>query len=114
KFGARGLTNTLMGGGITGLAVGILGKLLNPLEEVEQRIKTLLGDAGSLVTMAGQFNTSAGNLAKLQALAGSEGIDEQALMDMLSKFQSAIANTRQKAFDPNVPESEKRTAVSQF
>lgn len=105
KFG-KGLIGVLTGGGIAGLALGLIEKLLNPLKEVQESIDRIFQRGDDLVTFANQFNTTAGKLAKLEAFAQSTGLDREGLFQMLSKFQVAIAEAQA---DPS-----KQTSVRQF
>src|SRR5687767_8200002 len=74
KFG-KGLGSILTGGGIAGLALGLIDKLLNPLKDVQEAIDRSLKDSDDLVTNAKQFDTTAGKLAKLVALGKSTGLE---------------------------------------
>ncbi len=105
KFG-KGLTASLTGGGLAGLALGLVDKLLNPLKETQEAIDRVLKQGDDLVTNARQFGTTAGRLFRLQQLAKSTGLDEGSLDVLLTKFQTAVAEAVQ---DPN-----KVTSVRQF
>jgi len=105
KFG-KGLVTALTGGGIAGLALGLVDKLLNPLKETQEAIDRVLKQGDDIVTNAKQFGTTAGKLFRLQQIAKSTGLDEGSLDQLLTKFQTAVAEA---AADPN-----KQTAVRQF
>jgi len=105
KFGG-GLMSAIKGGGLTALAVGIVDKILNPLQEVQKSIDQALGNADDLATYAQQFNTTAGSLARLQAFGQATGLDSEGVRMLLGKFQQAVANA---AGDPSKP-----SAVSAF
>lgn len=105
KFG-KGLGAALMGGGIAGLALGLIDKLINPLKEVQDSIDKAMSHGDDLVTNAKQFGTTAGKLAKLQAIAGSTGLDAGSLDMLVTKFQTAVAEAVQ---DPK-----KITSVRQY
>lgn len=105
KFGS-GLTAALTGGGIAGLALGLIDKLLNPLKETQDAIDRVLKQGDDLVTNAKQFGTTAGKLFRLQQLAKSTGLDEGSLDVLITKFQGAVAEA---VADPNKP-----TAVRAF
>jgi len=105
KFG-KGLVGVLTGGGIAGLAIGLIDKLLNPLKEVQESIDRIFKQGDDLVTYANQFGTTAGKLAKLEGFAQSTGLDRESLFYVLQRFQTAVAEA---TIDPNKP-----TAVRQF
>lgn len=91
SFGG-GLVSALKGGGIAGIAIGLIDKLLNPLQEVQAAIDKALHGGDDLATFAKQFNTTAGNLARLQGFAKSTGLDPEGLRMLMVKFQDAVAN----------------------
>jgi uncharacterized protein YidB (DUF937 family) len=105
KFG-KGLGGVLAGGGIAGIALGFVDKLLNPLKETQDRIDALLKQGDDIVTNAQQFGTTAGKLFKLRTLAKSTGLDEENLFMLINKFQNSVAEA---AADPK-----KESAVRQF
>lgn len=105
KFGS-GLTSVLKGGGIAGIALGLIDKLLNPLKETQEAIDRVLKQGDDVVTNAKQFNTTAAKLFKLQQLGKSTGLSPDELTLLLTKFQTAIAEAKQ---DPN-----KQTSVRKF
>lgn len=105
KFGG-GLLSAIKGGGIAGLAIGLIDKVLNPLEAISEAIDKSLNKGDDLATFAKQFNTTAGNLAKLQAFGQATGLDAEGVRMLLVKYQGAVA---QAAADPSKP-----SAVSAF
>lgn len=105
RFG-KGMVAALSGGGIAGLALGLVDKLLNPLKETQEAIDKTLKQGDDLVTNAKQFGTSAGKLFRLQQLGKSTGLEEGSLNLLLEKFQTAVAEAAQ---DPN-----KETSVRAF
>jgi hypothetical protein len=105
KFGG-GLLSAIKGGGIAGLAIGLIDKVLNPLTQVQEAIEKALNSGDDLSTFAKQFNTTEGNLGRLQAFGKATGLDPEGVRLLLGKFQAAVA---QAALDPSKP-----TAVSNF
>lgn len=99
SFG-KGLVNALKGGGIAGIALGLIDKLLNPLKEVQEAIDRTLKTSDDLATNAAQFNTTTGKLAKLVTLAKATGLDEQSLFTLINKFQGAVAAAQANPSDP--------------
>lgn len=102
----KGLVATLTGGGVAGLALGLIDKILNPLKETQDAIDRVLKQGDDVVTNAKQFGTTAGKLFRLQALAKSTGLDEGSLDVLINKFQNAVAEA---AADPT-----KQTSVRNF
>lgn len=103
SFG-KGLASAFKGGGIVGLALGLLDKLLNPLKEIQEAIDRTLQKAGGIATNAQQFGSTSGRLAKLQALGEAKGIDADSLYMLIGKFQSAVADAQA---NPNQPSAVK-------
>lgn len=113
KFGG-GMKAALTGGGIVGLLGGLADRFLNPLQETTETLKRVLSEGDDLSTFAKQFETTSGRLLKLQALAGSSGLDPESLRMLLTKFQVALAEQRQLQADTTKTEAEKRGPLQEF
>lgn len=107
SFGA-GISNALKAGGIAGLAIGLIDKVLNPLKEVQDAIDKMLNTSDDIATNAKQFDTTTGRLAKLVQLGKASGLDQDSLFMLLTKFQTAVAEAKQD------PTSDKSNAVKNF
>lgn len=94
----KGLMSVLKGGGIAGLAIGLVDKLLNPLQEVQEAIDKMLHSSDDIATQANQFNTTSGKLFKLVQVAKATGLDQGELFVLIQKFQTAVAQAKA---DPN-------------
>lgn len=105
KFG-KGLIASLASGGVAGIALGLIDKLLNPLKETQEAIDRVLKQGDDIVTNAKQFGTTAGKLFRLQSLAKSTGLDESSLFTLIEKFQGAVAEA--------TADKGKETSVRQF
>jgi hypothetical protein len=105
KFG-KGLAAGLAGGGLLGLAAGVIEKILNPLKETQEAIDKILKQSDDVVTNANQFGTTAGKLFKLASLAKTAGLDEDSLYMLINKFQNTVAEAKA---DPK-----KQTSVRNF
>ncbi len=90
KFG-KGLVGGLTGGGILAAGLSLVDKILNPLKETQEAIDRSLKTADDVVTNAKQFNTSSGKLFKLIKLGESTGLDQDNLVMLIQKFQTAVA-----------------------
>lgn len=99
SFG-KGLVNVLKGGGIAGIALGLIDKLLNPLKEVQDAIDKTLSKNDDIATFAQTFDTTAGKLQKVITLAKGTGLDQDGLFTMITKFQTAVAEARANPNDP--------------
>lgn len=99
RFG-QGIGNIFKGGGFVGVALGLLNKLLNPLQEIQESMDRTLKNADDLATNAQQFGTTPGQLAKLKALGEATGLQDNDLYMMINKFQNAVA---QASSDTNKP-----------
>ncbi len=100
SFG-NGLKNVLLGGGIAGVAGGILDKVLNPLKETQEAMEKLLGESNDISTFAKQFGTSSGNLFKLQQLGAAKGLGPEEIRTLLLKFQSSIVEAQANPSEPS-------------
>lgn len=90
KFG-KGLIGAIAGGGLIGIAGTVLTKLFNPLKEVQESIERSLHAADDLQDQAVQFNTTPGELAKLQAFGKTKGLQASEVNNLVQKFQTAVA-----------------------
>lgn len=101
-------------GTIIGISLGLLSKLLNPIGELEDKIKSLLNQGQDLKDMADEFNTDAGALKRLQDVAATQGVSPEQLKDMLSKFQEAQQTAQEELRNPNNPQSASTVAIRDF
>lgn len=101
NFG-KGVMNVFKGGGIAGVALAFIDKLLNPLKETQEAIDRMLKSSDDIATNATQFNTTAGRLFKLVSLAKATGLDQDNLFQLINKFQNAVAEAKA---DPSKPSS---------
>jgi hypothetical protein len=113
----KGLASVIKGGGIAGIGLALIDKVLNPLKDVQEAIDKTLKSSDDVTTNAKQFDTTSGRLLKLIALGKSAGLDQDNLFVLMTKFQTAVAEAKA---NPNQPSSvknftdEKDTAVAFF
>lgn len=88
KFG-KGLKNVMKGTFIFA-ALGLVTKLLDPLKEVEERIKRLIEGGSDIRDLAERFGTSTGKIATIQAVSESMGVTPDKLEELMSKYADAI------------------------
>ncbi len=105
KFG-KGLATVLASTAGAGIALTLIDKLLNPLKEVQDAIEKTLHSGETLADQARQFNSTAGELAKLHAFGQATGLDEGGVNVLLTKFQGAVTEAIE---DPS-----KHSAVRNF
>ncbi len=92
-----GLKNALTGGALLAAAE----KLLNPFEEIRGVMNDVLQRADDLEVSAKAFETTSGNLLKLQTVGQAFGISPEEINMMLTKFQAAVVNARLNPDDPS-------------
>jgi hypothetical protein len=113
KFG-KGLLKSFIGGGILGGAFAAINRLLNPLEEVEARIKALLGQSTDIRDTADHFGTTAGKFFKLQQLSHVAGLDDAGLKDLLETFKTQQDLAKKELADPSQGVHRSTVALKNF
>lgn len=96
KFG-DGLKNAFKFGGVATLVAGFAAKLLNPLQKAEELINKITGKGDDAVTNAEEFESDAGKLLRLEAVAAAKGVDSATLRQFLGKFQTQLAAEKEAA-----------------
>lgn len=104
----------VMKGTVLGISLGLLNRLLNPIEALEDKIKSLLGQGSDIREMAQRFNTSPGQIKRLQDVAQSLGVQPDQLREMMLKYAQAVETARQELANPFVQPSEQTQAVRNF
>lgn len=94
RFGA-GL-KAIVKGSVVGISLGLIAKLLNPLEAIEERIKALLGQGSDLRDLADRFGSDAGQIFQLQAIGESVGLSPEKLQELMLKFAEAVETARKE------------------
>jgi hypothetical protein len=113
KFG-KGLLKAFVGGGVIGAAFAAINRLLNPLEEIETRIKSLIEQSDTISETAEKFGTSAGKYFKLQQLGQAAGLDDAGLKELLNKFKAAQEVAQKELADPSQGLHRSTVALQQF
>jgi hypothetical protein len=113
KFGA-GL-RSIAKGALFGISVGLLSRLLNPLNELREKITGVLGEGANARDLAQKFNSKPGELLRLQAVAQSVGVKPEDLTETLNKFQESLETARRE-LNPNFEgeASAQSAALAQF
>jgi hypothetical protein len=117
KTFSKSLKNAVKGS-VLGLGLAFLAELLNPLQELEERIKDILGKGGDLDDQADKFGTDAGTLGRLTNIAASQGVTPEKTLTMLDAFAKAVDTARKEIeanrLDPGKEISAASSAVRQF
>lgn len=79
-----------------GIGIGLLAKLLNPLQEMEEKIKALLGQSAEIGDQADRLGTSPAKLKRAQDVASSYGIKPEELNEVLNKFAETVETARKE------------------
>lgn len=97
RFGSAMKTSIKAMGWGTLIAIGgaIVANMMNPLKEVNERLKTTLAMAQDAVDRSQQFGSSIANYSMVRALASSKGLDEESLVMMLMRWQEKINESKE-------------------
>lgn len=97
-----------------GAGLAIVTRLLNPLQAMEERIRNMLGQAEDLNELADRFNTTPGQLRRLQAIGEALGVRPERLNELMSRYAEAIENARLELTDPNAQKSNATRILKEF
>jgi len=112
RFG-QGLRSVIKGT-VLGISLGLLTRLLNPLQAIEDKIKNLLGQGTDARELADRLGTDPGRLRQLQDVAGTLGVTPEAFKDMLMKYAGAVEKAREELQNPFEAPSQTTIAVREF
>lgn len=97
-----------------GLSLGLLNKLLNPLNETADKIKELLKQGQDVGELSQKYGTTPGALRQSEAIAQSVGLAPDKFREMLEKFSDALETAEKELADKFAPRSEATRAVQDF
>lgn len=112
RFG-QGLKAVIKGTAF-GIGVGLLAKLLNPLQELEEKIKALLGKGREQGELAARLGADAGQLQRTQAVAQSFGVQPDQFKELLLRFAEGVETARKELEDPYSERSEATKTLKDF
>ena len=112
KFGK--LLKKVLTGSFIAAGLGIADRLLNPIEAAETKMKALIDSSRDATDLADKFNTTPGQIKKLQDVGTSLGIKPEAMNEMLSKYASAIDATRKDILQNGAATTEQSLALKNF
>ncbi len=92
RFGS-GLKNVVKGS-VLGISLGLLNRLLNPIEALDEKIKSLLGHGTDVKDLAGRLGASPGELDQLQNVAKSFGLNTDQFKELILKFDDGIEKAK--------------------
>ena len=106
------LKATLKGAGV-GIILTLISKLLNPISELEERLRTLLGEGSDLADVAEKYGATPGEVTRLQNVATTVGLKPEELAKLLDSFGEAVETAREELASGKEL-SEKSLAVKEF
>lgn len=112
RFG-QGLKSVVKGS-ILGISLGLISRLLNPIEALEDKIKKLLGEGTDIRELADKLGGTPGQVKRLEDVATTLGVTPDQFKDMLTKYAEAIQKGREELQNPFVEPSASTIAVRQF
>lgn len=112
RFG-EGLKSVIKGS-FLGISLGLISRLLNPIEALEDKIKNLLGQGNDIRDLADRLKSTPGQVKQLEDVAQSLGVTPDQFKDMITKYAQAIEKGREELQNPFVEPSASTIAVRQF
>jgi hypothetical protein len=85
---------------VLGASLGLINRLLNPINELDQKIKGLLHQGADLTELSQRFGTTPGQLKQVEAIAGSFKITPEKFREMLEKYADSVEKAREELGNP--------------
>ncbi len=101
-------------GSILGISLGLLNKILNPIEALDEKIKGLLGHGTDIKDLSERFGTDPGKLKQFQDIAQSFGIAPDHFKEVMTKFAESVEKARDEISNPFAEKSASTVIVGQF
>lgn len=112
RFGA-GLKNVIKGT-VFGIGLGLLAQLLNPLENIEKKIKSLMDEGEDIRDFADRLGTDSGALKRTQLEAQTLGLKPEKFRELLELYAKAVETAREEIKSPQGITSESAKVVEKF
>lgn len=112
RFG--GGLRAVIKGSFLGISLGLISRLLNPIEALEDKIKKLLGEGTDVQELAEKFGSTPGQVRQIQDVAHTLGVTPDQFKDMITKYSAAIEKGREELANPFTERSEATIALKQF
>lgn len=110
RFG-QGLKAVVTGTAL-GIGLNILNRILNPINELEDKMNALLGKGKSLADQADRFGTTGGKLQRANLVAERLGVDPGELQKLMEKYAEAIETGREEIKKPLKDQSDATKILS--
>lgn len=104
KFGT-GLKSVIKGT-VFGIGLGLLAKLLDPLKDIEEKIRGLLGQGQDIGDLASRLGTNTGALKRTEDIAKSFGIKPEEFKELITHFADTVETARKEMANPFEERSE--------
>jgi hypothetical protein len=112
RFGS-GL-KSVMKGTILGISLGLLNKILNPIEAIEEKIKTLLGHGMETRELAERLGAQTGEVEQLRNVAASMNVAPDKFNEILLQFAQGIEKARDELANPFQEKSASTLALAEY
>jgi len=93
-------------GTVLGIGLNLLAKILNPIQELEEKLDALLGKGKNVTELADRFNTDSGKVLRLQAVGERLGVAPEDLNKLMESYADAIETARDEIKKPLEDQSE--------
>ena len=101
-------------GSVLGISLALLSKILNPIQALDEKMKSLLGHGQEASDLAERFGTAPGKMRQIQDVAASFGIAPDQLKEVMSKFAESVEKAREEIANPFQEKSAATTIVGRF
>lgn len=81
-------------------------RLTEPLDKVDEKIKSLLGQGKTYDELADQLGTSTGTIRTIEDTAKLQGVDQDQIRSMMQSFFDSVRTAQQEIRDKNIKESD--------
>lgn len=110
----RTLMRNALRGTALGISLALIARILNPLQAIEERIKSILGYGRGITDIADRFGTSTTRIQQLREVAAAQGLSAQDLNSLMESFARAVETARDEFEDPFKAPSAQSLLVQDF
>lgn len=112
RFGS-GLKSVIKGS-VLGISLGLLNKILNPIEALDEKIKSLLGHGQDTADLAERLGSKPGEVEQLRNVAESFGATPDQFKELIVKFAEGIEKAREELANPFQERTAQGLLLGQF